>query len=227
VLTFSVPHFSLLFLLDLGGTFFFAISGAFRAVKYQCDLLGSIVLATAVGIGGGVIRDLILGVHPPSAFLNEYYLAICILAAIVVFFYAPSIAVRWDTVRIADAIGLGVFAAMGASRAVNAGMGIGGTVICGTMTAVGGGVIRDLLTAEIPGILTSGFYASAAILGSLIFAVMHLSGFFSDPVSLSTAIIVTTSMRFIALRWHWELPRLHKLPAEPIELSRSRRDRKK
>ena len=125
MLTFGARHFSFLFLLDLGGTFFFAISGAFRAVKYQCDLLGSIVLATAVGIGGGVIRDLILGVHPPSAFLNEYYLAICILAAMVVFFYAPTIAARWDMVRIADAVGLGVFAAMGASRAANAGMGIG------------------------------------------------------------------------------------------------------
>ena len=96
---------------------FFAISGAFRAVKHQCDLLGCIVLATAVGIGGGVIRDLILGVHPPSAFQNEYYLIICIAAAIAVFFFAPSIAARWDMVRIADAVGLGVFAAIGASRA--------------------------------------------------------------------------------------------------------------
>jgi uncharacterized membrane protein YeiH len=179
-----------------------------------------------VGIGGGVIRDLILGVHPPSAFRNEYYLIICISAAIAVFFFAPTIAARWDMVRIAEAVGLGVFAAIGASRAAGAGMGIGGMVICGTMTAVGGGVVRDLLTAEIPGILTSGFYASAAILGSLLFGILHLSGV-SHNVSLITTVVVTTGMRFIALRWNWELPRLQKLAAEPIELSRRRRESRK
>ncbi len=212
----------ILFVLDIVGTFFFAISGAFRAVKHQCDLLGCIVLATAVGIGGGVVRDLILGVHPPSALQNELYLGVCLAAAITVVFFAPAIAARWDMVRLADAVGLGVFAAMGASRAASAGMGIGGIVICGTLTAVGGGIIRDVLTVEIPGVLTSGFYASAAILGSLAFGIMKRLGV-PGGIALVATMVLTTGMRFVAIRWKWELPRLNRLPAVPIEMARQRR----
>ena len=93
--------------LDLFGTLVFAISGAFRAVKYELDILGVTVLAIATGVGGGIIRDLILGQTPPAFFQNESYFFICVVGALLVFFWAPKIAKGWDYVLIADAIGLG------------------------------------------------------------------------------------------------------------------------
>ncbi|MCL5271285.1 MAG: TRIC cation channel family protein [bacterium] len=96
---------------DLFGTFFFAVSGAFRAVKYELDLLGVVVLATAVGVGGGIMRDAMLGIHPPAALAGNVYLVVCIAAGLAVFAFAPRIAARWDMVKLADAVGLGVFAA--------------------------------------------------------------------------------------------------------------------
>ena len=98
-------------ILDIFGTFVFAVSGAFRAVKYELDILGVLVLSVATGVGGGIVRDVMLGATPPAALQNELYLLVCVLGGLIVFIGARGIAQRWDWVRGADAIGLGVFAA--------------------------------------------------------------------------------------------------------------------
>ena len=102
----------MLHILDLFGTLAFAISGAFRAVRYEMDILGVIALAIVTGIGGGLVRDTLLGRTPPVALLDQRYFIICILGALIVFFAASKIAKKWDYVMAADAVGLAVFASI-------------------------------------------------------------------------------------------------------------------
>ena len=105
----------LLFALDLFGTLVFAVTGAFRAVKYELDILGVLVLSVFTGVGGGILRDVILGSYPPAVFTNEIYFLVCLCGGLLVFFTAPRIAQWWHLVKIFDAIGLGVFAASSVS----------------------------------------------------------------------------------------------------------------
>jgi uncharacterized membrane protein YeiH len=213
----------IIYTFDLLGTLFFAISGAFRAVKYEYDVLGVLVMAIAVGVGGGIIRDAMLGVHPPAAMAGDVYMGICILGGLAVFFFAPKIAVRWNLVMLADAIGLGVFAAIGSSKAVTIGhTGVIGTILCGTISAVGGGVIRDVLSGEVPAILiVSDFYASTAILGSLAFWILHRCGAPYGWTFLSAAIL-TTVFRLFAMHYHLQLPRVRRLPQSPSHMAQQR-----
>ncbi|NNM67800.1 MAG: trimeric intracellular cation channel family protein, partial [Spirochaetales bacterium] len=136
---------NLLTSLDLIGTFTFAVTGAFKAVKYELDILGVLSLAVITGVGGGILRDLLLGVTPPVVFLNEIYLVLCLVGGLTVFFIAPRIARWWNVVKIFDAVGLGVFAALGALKGFEHHLGVLGTLFMGALTAVGGGAIRDLL----------------------------------------------------------------------------------
>jgi uncharacterized membrane protein YeiH len=212
--------------LDLVGTFAFAISGAFRAVKYELDVLGVMVLAVSTGVGGGMIRDLLLGHAPPAALQNEMYLLICVCGALVVFLAAPKIAVRWDFVMLADAVGLGVFTAIGAAQAEASGAGIFTVMIMAALTACGGGVIRDLLVREIPAILTSDFYATASLIGGACFLILRPLDWTADA-RLAVALVVTLCLRLIAMRYGISLPRVKRLPASPSQLTEMRKAVKK
>lgn len=201
---------------DLFGTFIFAITGAFRAVKHELDILGVLVLSTFTGVGGGILRDMMLGVNPPFALQNEHYLLICIAAGLIVFFAAPKIAEGWPMVRIGDAIGLGVFAVLGAWRGVNAGLGPVGTILISTVTAVGGGVIRDLLVVEIPAVIRTDFYATAAAMGGGLFYILFK---LELPLLMCAlcALGVTTGTRIIAMLFKFNLPKVRRLAQEPRE----------
>ncbi|MBN2592022.1 MAG: TRIC cation channel family protein, partial [Sedimentisphaerales bacterium] len=107
----------MIYVLDIFGTFVFAVSGAFKAVRHELDILGVMVLAVATGVGGGIIRDITLGYTPPAVFQDEIYLLVCVAGGLVVFVAANKIAPRWDCVMFADAVGLSVFAAIGAAKA--------------------------------------------------------------------------------------------------------------
>ena len=137
-------------LIDLLGTLAFAFTGAFRAVKHELDWLGVIVLATMAGVGGGVIRDLLLGATPPVALRQPMYIGVCILGAVLTIVAKRRIVPQWDWVMLADALGLGFFAAVGAAQAEQAGANPMTIVLLAGLTAVGGGVIRDVLVCEIP-----------------------------------------------------------------------------
>lgn len=205
--------------LDLLGTLVFAITGAFRAVKHELDILGVVVLSIFTGVGGGILRDIIIGRTPPSVFQNELYLIICIVGGLLVFIAAPKIAESWPVIKIGDAIGLGVFAVLGSWKGIDAGLGPIGVILIGTLSAVGGGVIRDVLVLEVPAVIRTDFYATAAALGSLIFFIFIKIGV-PLPITSFVTLIVTSGVRILAMIYKINLPRVKRLPDEPSVISK-------
>ncbi len=211
-----------LYLLDIFGTFAFAVSGAFRAVKYELDLLGLAALAVVTGIGGGVVRDLLLGLAPPSALVDQTYFLACVAGAALVYVLAPNIARRWDYVMAADALGLAVFTAIGAAKAELHGAVPVTVMLLGMITACGGGIARDLLVMEIPAVLKSDFYATAALAGSGAYVLLGWMGAAGAP-RLCAAMAFTLCLRVIAMKFGMRLPRVSQLPASPSRLTRERK----
>jgi len=212
-----------LFWLDIFGTLVFAISGAFRAVKYELDFFGVIVLSIATGVGGGIMRDVLLGQTPPAVFQNGWYFIVCIAAGIMVFLWAQKIARGWDYVLIADGIGLGVFAAIGATVAKAQGAGSAGIIMMAVITATGGGVIRDVLVREVPVILHSDFYASAVLIGGVWFVLLDKFSINLNYILYSTAVLVIL-LRFLAMKYRLSLPKVKKLAKSPSIISRERKE---
>lgn len=208
----------MLYALDLIGTFVFALSGAFKGRKHELDWLGVTVLAVLTGVGGGLMRDMLLGDTPAAAFRDEWYLVACLLGAGVVIVAAPGVAKRWNRVMIADAVGLGLFAALGAAKAAEHGLGPIGVVMMAALTATGGGVIRDALVRELPAILHKGFYATAALIGGIVFLGLNALDV-SEPFALGAAAIVCSALRFYALVKNVNLPKAERLNQAPAELS--------
>ena len=196
-------------ILDFFGVFIFALSGGFDAAKNKLDLLGVVVLSIATGVGGGIIRDVLLGVQPPSVFTNEGYLFLCLFSAFLVILFSRFVEEHLQWVRIADAIGLAVFAVIGAQKAIDHGLGWVGVLMISTLTAVGGGVVRDLLLREIPLILIKGeFYAITAMLGGTV--VLTGSEFaWNEQITAVIAVLVTISSRFVAMKYGFSLPKVH------------------
>jgi uncharacterized membrane protein YeiH len=197
---------SLWLFLDYFGTLAFAISGALLAVRHDLDLLGIIILAVATGVGGGMVRDTLLGAHPLGVFDNEMYLLVCFLGALLVFWAAPRVERRGELLLWADAIGLGVFAAIGCTKGADYGLGSVGVVMMGALTATGGGVVRDVLVRRIPAVIHTDFYASAAILGGILHEVLRYNGVDRSHRLLWTTIAVVV-LRGIAMRYEFHLPK--------------------
>jgi uncharacterized membrane protein YeiH len=213
---------TLIHILDICGTLAFAVSGAFRAVKHELDILGVLALATVTGIGGGILRDILLGSTPPDALVDYMYVLVCLAGGIIVFLAAPKIASRWDYVLTADAIGLSVFAAIGAAEAEQCGATPLTIVLMAMMTACGGGIIRDLLVMEIPVVLKSDFYATAALCGGACFVFLGWLGV-NDGVRTGCTIVVTLLLRGLAMKYKLQLPRVKSLRASPSQLTQERR----
>ena len=216
----------MLHLLDLFGTLAFAISGAFRAVRYEMDILGVIALAIVTGIGGGLVRDTLLGRTPPVALLDQRYFIICILGALIVFFAASKIARKWDYVMAADTVGLAVFASIGCEVALITGAPPLTAITMAVVTACGGGVIRDLSVNEIPAIFTQDLYASAAILGSIVFIILD---YFDAGRELQflISILVALIIRGFAMRYNLSLPTVKSLPESPSKLTHAWKSKNK
>jgi len=211
--------------LDLVGTLAFAISGAFRAVKYELDLLGVLVLAAATGVGGGILRDVLLGRHPPGALMDGAYLVACAIGGLAVFFFARKIVARWDVVLWADAAGLGLFTALGAAVAEASGANRLTIVLMASLTACGGGVLRDVLVGEIPAVLTREVYATASLLGGGVYvALSALSA--PEDLRLAGAAVIAWGIRMSAMRRGLSLPRVQRLPESPSRLSARMRRRR-
>lgn len=204
--------------LDLLGTFVFALTGAFRAVKYELDLLGVLALSATVGLGGGICRDVLLGMTAPAALRSMDYFAVTSAAGLAVFFFASRIARRWRLVLYLDSLGLAVFAAVGAEKGCSAGLGAVGVMVVATMTAVGGGVIRDVLTGELPYIFRRDIYATATLAGGLVYWMLAQWGF-GFGSCFGAAFVTVGFIRIIALRYHLNLPRVKRLPKSPSELA--------
>lgn len=196
---------SLLFFFDIFGTFIFAITGAVKAVKNRLDFLGVLVFSITVGCAGGMLRDVLLGATPVAFFNNYIYLVVCLVAGILVFILSPKALGRWSIIVYCDAIGLGVFTALGCAKAAEMGVGATGILMSGILTSVGGGVIRDVFAKEIPMVFTSDFYASASIVGSLCFLLLSKRSLDSNLILWISAII-TVVARIIGYKCNLKLP---------------------
>lgn len=213
---------SYLFIMDLIGTFVFALTGAFRAIKYEMDMVGVISLATAVGVGGGMTRDVLIGSVPPAALQNPAYLITTCAAGVCVFLFALRIAPTWRIILYADAFGLGLFTAIGAAKAYLFGLGPIGVIFIGSITAVGGSFIRDISTGELPLIFTKEVYATAAITGGFLYWLVASA--YSGRLAFAVAFFATMLIRMAALHWNVNLPKSRKLPASPSQIARARHE---
>jgi uncharacterized membrane protein YeiH len=207
--------------LNLAGAFVFAISGALLAVHKRYDIVGMTVLAEITAIGGGVVRDLILGAAPPAAFTDHVTLLIPLGAVALTFFVyryivqrqdGPAVVRRYRTrlraaVLVFDAAGLAVFCVAGTAKALAYGLGPVEAVALGTLTAVGGGILRDVLANEQPAVLRAGseLYAVPAVLGSAIIVVAQRLHLYGSLVAGLAAVFVFV-LRIVALRYGWQAP---------------------
>lgn len=166
---------TLILVLNLAGTFVFGLSGGLAAVHARLDLLGVIVLAFAVALAGGVIRDLLIGI-PPATFRDGRYLAAAAAAGVVSFVAHPELERVDSALTFFDAIGLGLFCVTGASAALAHHLGPVQAIILGAITGVGGGMVRDLLLRQVPNVLRTDLYAVPALLGATVLVISHEAG---------------------------------------------------
>ena len=162
---------------DLAGTAVFALEGALIAIQARLDLLGILVIGFVAGLGGGIIRDVLIGATPPAAIRDRRYLLLSVAGAVVAMLGAPWLGGALEMPLIVlDAAGLSLFAVAGLQKALVRGVGSMGAVLMGTLTAVGGGMVRDLLLAQVPVILRTDFYATAAIIGCVVILLTRRMG---------------------------------------------------
>jgi uncharacterized membrane protein YeiH len=197
-----------LLVLDLIGTFVFALSGGAAGVKERLDLFGVLVLSFAAASAGGIMRDLLIGAVPPAAISDWRYLAVSILAGLVVFFWFPRserLRKLRNLVLIFDAAGLAVFAVAGTQKALGYGLNPVMSALLGMLTGIGGGMLRDLLLAEIPTVLRSELYAVAALAGAVVVVVGHVLNLPPTATAIAGAALCF-GIRLIAIRRGWRLP---------------------
>lgn len=201
----SVPL--LIQFLDLIGTAAFAATGAFKAVEHKSDIVGIIILATITGVAGGVLRDVIFGRIPPVAITNPLYVAITIGMAVAIFFLYRSFKHYEGLILKFDAVGLGVFTIIGASFAYSVfGLNFLAMAFAGIVTAVGGGILRDVFVNEVPIVFVKELYASASFAGVVAFFGMLAAGINVDIAAIP-CIALVTGLRVLAMRYNWNLPR--------------------
>ncbi|MBT2524172.1 trimeric intracellular cation channel family protein [Streptomyces sp. ISL-99] len=207
--------------LDLAGIFVFAISGALLAVRKNFDVFGIAVLAEVTALGGGLFRDLIIGAVPPAAFTDLGYFTTPLIAAALVFFLHPEVERIQGAVNAFDAAGLGLFCVTGTTKAYDYGLGLTASAALGLATAVGGGVLRDVLANEVPSLLRwdRDLYAVPAIVGA---AMVALCIRFDALNALTSGVAVVTAfvLRLLAMHFHWRAPRAwHRSSAKAEEQS--------
>ncbi|AZM55664.1 hypothetical protein DMA15_26325 [Streptomyces sp. WAC 01529] len=194
--------------LDIVGIFVFAISGALLAVRKNFDVFGIAVLAEVTALGGGLFRDLVIGAVPPAAFTDLGYFITPLFAAALVFFLHPEVERTQLAVNVFDAAGLGLFCVAGTTKAYDYGLGLTASAALGLMTAVGGGVLRDIVANEVPSLVRwdRDLYAVPAIVGATMVALCirydQLTAFTS-----ALAVVTTFVLRLLALHYHWRAPR--------------------
>ncbi|WP_405619438.1 trimeric intracellular cation channel family protein [Streptomyces sp. NBC_00076] len=194
--------------LEVVGIFVFAISGALLAVRKNFDVFGIAVLAEVTALGGGLFRDLVIGAVPPAAFTDLGYFITPLFAALLVFFLHPHVERIQGAVNVFDAAGLGLFCVAGTTKAYEYGLGLTSSVALGLATAVGGGVLRDVLANEVPSLLRwdRDLYAVPAIVGSTM-VVLCLRYSALTPLTSGSAALTAFVLRLLAMRFHWRAPR--------------------
>jgi uncharacterized membrane protein YeiH len=204
---FSFPIDGFISILDYLGTIAFAVTGASKAIAHKADIFGIIVLATVVGVGGGVTRDVIFG-RFPAAFSDPIYVAITAVVGIAMFFLFSRLKKKMNIWLVFDAVGLGVFSILGASIAYHiVGLNFLPMLFAGMITAIGGGILRDIFVRAIPIVFVKEVYAVASIIGIVVFYAVLSSGVDVNAASI-IGIVAATGIRLLAIRYNWNLPRV-------------------
>jgi uncharacterized membrane protein YeiH len=207
---------TLIFLAELLGVAAFSVSGALLGVERRLDLFGIVLLGVTTSVGGGALRDIVLGSFPPMMFRNPIYTFLAFLFSLLVFF------VVWRTggydeiqkskisgiINLFDAIGLGIFSVTGVSTAISAGY-LDNAFLCvfvGTLTGIGGGILRDMMSGAIPAVLHKHIYAVAAIAGAMSYYWLLRFGV-PDFVAVPVGVVLTLGIRLLAARFRWSLPK--------------------
>ena len=199
---------TLVYALDLFGTMAFAVTGAFKAIEHKADIVGIIILATITGVAGGTLRDIILVKFPPNSLSDPWYVVITVSTAVAIFFLYPKIQKHWNLFLKFDALGLGVFTIIGATFAYHIfGMNFLAIALSGMLTAVGGGILRDVFVNEVPIVFVKELYASASFVGVLAFYVLLSLGAELYMVTIAS-MVITTILRLVAMKYNWNLPKV-------------------
>ena len=207
----------ILFVLEIAGTVAFAVSGAFVAIKARFDIFGVLVIGCITAVGGGIMRDMLIGTTPPAIFSKLYIVGIACLASLIVFIVAYIKRKKFDEIReriehinnIFDAIGLAVFTVMGTEIAFTNGISenVFLSITIGVLTGVGGGVLRDILTETPPYIFKKHVYALASILGAVLYYLIRI--WVNDTILPSiVAMIFIIGIRLLATKYRWDLPKI-------------------
>lgn len=207
---------SIVFILECIGTIAFAITGVLVAVESKLDFFGTCLIACITAVGGGITRDVILGITPPLVFDNVTMILVALAVSVIVFalLYIKSSIYNHKTKieninNIFDAVGLGVFSVMGAETACNYGFenNLMLIIVAGMLTGIGGGMLRDILTKNIPFVLRKYVYAVASLFGIILFYFLKKT---TDSLLVSSvvAVLVIVGIRLLASKYRWSLPKI-------------------
>lgn len=199
------PAVILVHVLDLIGTCAFAISGAALGVERAMDLFGVLVLGFVTAVAGGIVRDLLIGALPPESIASWHNLALAVAAGLLVFRFSGLFVHLKHPVQFFDAAGLGVFAVAGTQKALDHGITWPMAAVLGMISGIGGGMVRDVLTAQTPTVLHADIYAVAALAGALVVVAGRFAGWPPIPVAL-IGITLCVFLRLMGLYRGWKLP---------------------
>ena len=211
-----MANISLFFLIEAIGTIAFASSGAMTAIRKRLDLLGIIILGETTAVGGGMLRDILLGRVPPSLFINPVYVIMAFVTVLILFFIirfnqqimtGPYIVAYEKIMNIFDAVGLAAFTVTGIDTAAMAGYGEYHflSIFLGVLTGVGGGVLRDIMAGQTPYILKKHVYACASLAGAIFY--VYLSGALGSNAAMVTGALLVIAIRLLATKYCWDLPK--------------------
>lgn len=199
-------NMSLMNIFEIIGTVAFALSGCMVGIRKEMDIFGASILAITTAVGGGVFRDILIGIHPPAAFVNPSFALLSVATAIIVFLFYKKLNKLNNIIQISDAIGLGAFAAIGCSVATKNNFNSTFIIVSlGLFTGVGGGILRDVFAQEIPFVFRKEIYAVACIVGGLAF--VGVRNYLGDYTALYACFLVTFLVRMVAIRYNLQLPK--------------------
>jgi uncharacterized membrane protein YeiH len=191
--------------LDLAGIFVFAISGGLVAVRKGLDVFGVLVLAGTTGLGGGLLRDVLIGATPPAALEDWRYLVVPVVAGLLAFWYHPALGRMERAVNLLDAFGLGLFCITGSLKAMDVGINPAPAALMGMVTGIGGGMLRDVLAGRVPAVFRGELYAIPALAGSVVVVAGSHYGLPLGVVAFAGAGLCI-GWRLVAIWRHWRAP---------------------
>ena len=204
---FSIPSEVFIYVLDLFGTMAFAVTGAFKAIEHKSDFVGIILLATITGIAGGTIRDVVMG-RFPNSISDPTYVIITVASGVCIFFLYSRLKKHWNLFLKFDAFGLGIFTIIGGTFAYNLfGLNFLAIISAGILTAVGGGILRDVFVNQVPIVFVKELYVTASFTGIFVF---YFILYFGGELYIATivGIVIATGVRLTAMKFNWNLPRV-------------------